>query len=65
MPSISKRQRRFMGAELGRMQAGKATHTGMNEGQLKDFASTKEIGLPLKKKLAQRKMGGHSGMSGM
>ena len=54
-----------MGAQLGRMQAGKATHTGMSEGQLKDFASTKETGLPLKKKLAQRKMGGHSGMSGM
>ena len=56
MPSVSKRQRRFMGAELGRLQAGKKTQTGMSEEQLKDYASTKEASLPLKKKLAKRKI---------
>ncbi len=27
-----------MGAELGRLRAGKKTQTGMGEGQLRDFA---------------------------
>lgn len=56
MPSVSVKQRRFMGAELGRLQAGKKTKTGMSEEQLKEYASTEEKGLPLKKKLAQRKI---------
>lgn len=38
MPSVSERQRRFMGAELGRLRAGKKTRTGMSESQLSDFA---------------------------
>ena len=38
MPSTSERQRRFMGAELGRLRAGKKTRTGMKETQLEDFA---------------------------
>jgi hypothetical protein len=50
MPAKSKKQRRFMGAELGRKRAGKKTETGMSESQLKDFAGTKEKGLPEKKK---------------
>lgn len=38
MPAKSDRQRRFMGAELGRKRAGKSTQTGMTEKQLRDFA---------------------------
>lgn len=39
MPSTSKRQQRFMGAELGRIRAGKKTKTGMTEAQLEEFAA--------------------------
>ena len=39
MPSVSEKQRKFMGAELSRKRAGKKTVTGMSEGQLEDFAS--------------------------
>jgi len=46
MPAKSKAQQRFMGAELARERAGKRTQTGMSEGQLRDFASTKLKGLP-------------------
>lgn len=38
MPAVSEKQRRFMGAELGRKRAGKSTQTGMSEKQLRDFA---------------------------
>jgi hypothetical protein len=38
MPSVSEKQRRFMGAELGRLREGKKTKTGMSEEKLKDFA---------------------------
>ncbi|HSR90203.1 MAG TPA: hypothetical protein VLK88_02775 [Gemmatimonadales bacterium] len=38
MPAESEKQRKFMGAELGRKRAGKKTKTGMSEKQLKDFA---------------------------
>jgi len=38
MPSVSKKQQRFMGAELARKRAGKKTKTGMSEKQLKDYA---------------------------
>lgn len=38
MPAYSERQRRFMGAELGRKRAGKPTRTGMDENQLEDYA---------------------------
>lgn len=37
MPSISEKQRRFMGAELARKRKGKKTK--MSEGQLREFAS--------------------------
>ena len=37
MPAKSEKQRRFMGAELARKEAGKPTRTGMNERQLKEF----------------------------
>jgi len=39
MPAESERQRRFMGAELGRLRSGESTETGMSESQLEDFAS--------------------------
>jgi hypothetical protein len=49
MPSKSKSQQEFMGAELERKRAGKKTRTGMSEEQLEDFASTKRKGLPQRK----------------
>lgn len=38
MPAVSERQRRFMGAELGRSRAGEKTRTGMSEEKLEHFA---------------------------
>ncbi len=38
MPSVSERQRRFMGMELAKKRAGKKTKTHMSESQLRDFA---------------------------
>ena len=48
-PAVSKRQARFMGAELARKRAGKKTVTGMSEKQLKEFAQTKRSKLPARK----------------
>ena len=48
-PAKSKSQQRFLGAELRRKRAGKKTHTGMSEKQLREFAGTKRKGLPAKK----------------
>ena len=42
MPAKSEKQRRFMGAELGRLREGKKTETGMSEEQLSDYASKSE-----------------------
>lgn len=42
MPAVSEKQRRFMGAELGRKRAGKATQTKMSESQLHDFAKKRK-----------------------
>lgn len=39
MPAKSEKQRRYMGAELGRKRAGKKTQTGMSESQLEEYAS--------------------------
>lgn len=44
MPATSDRQRRFMGAELGRLRSGRRSRTGMSEKKLRDFARK-----PLKK----------------
>lgn len=49
MPSVSKKQQMFMGAELSRKRAGKGTATSMIEAQLEDFAGTKRKGLPMRK----------------
>jgi len=38
MPSVTEKQRRFMGAELARKRAGEATRTGMSEEHSRDFA---------------------------
>lgn len=37
MPAKSEKQRKLMGAELGRKRAGKKTKTGMTEGQLREY----------------------------
>lgn len=50
MPAVSKKQQKFMGAELQRKRAGKKTRTKMSEKQLEEFASTKRKGLPARKK---------------
>ena len=50
MPSTSRKQQQFMGAELQRKREGKKTQTGMSTEQLEDFASTKHKGLPKKVK---------------
>lgn len=46
MPSTSKAQQGFMGADLARKRAGEQTETGMSEQQLEEFAGTKTKGLP-------------------
>jgi len=38
MPSTSKKQQKFMGAEYARAKEGKKTQTGMSKSQLRDFA---------------------------
>ena len=38
MPAKTRRQQRFMGADLARKRAGKKTHTGMSEKKLREHA---------------------------
>jgi len=54
-PAVSKRQQRFMGAELSRKRAGKKTVTGMSAKQLEEFASTKRKNLPATAKKRKKK----------
>ena len=49
-PAKSKKQQRFMSAELARKRAGKKTKTGMSEKQLRHYAATPRKGLPNKAK---------------
>jgi len=63
MPSVSKKQQAFMGAELARARAGKKTRTGMSPGQLSDFASTPTTNLPERSPAAPRGRG-HKGTYG-
>ncbi len=49
MPSVTEKQRRFMGAELARKRAGESTRTGMSEEQLRDFARKPAFKLPASK----------------
>lgn len=46
MPSTSKSQQGFMGAELARKRAGKKTKTKMSLKQLLEYASTPRTKLP-------------------
>lgn len=39
MPATSKKQQRFMGAELARKRSGRKTKTNMSEKQLAEFAT--------------------------
>lgn len=41
MPSVSEKQRKFMGSELARKRKGKKTKTHMAEDILREFASKK------------------------
>lgn len=61
MPSRSQAQQKFFGAALGRKEAGhpKPGDPKMSVGQLKDFASTKRKGLPVKVKIKKENFGGH------
>lgn len=38
MPSVSEKQRRFMGADYARAKRGEKTKTGMNKKQLREFS---------------------------
>lgn len=42
MPAVSRKQQRFMGAELSRKRKGKKTKTGMSESQLKHFTKKRK-----------------------
>jgi hypothetical protein len=42
MPAKTEKQRKFMGAELARKQAGKKTQTAMSEKELEKMASKKK-----------------------
>lgn len=61
MPSTSQKQQGFMGAELARKRAGKATKTDMTESQLQDFAGTPTKGLPKQAPKPKAKKGGGKG----
>lgn len=54
MPSESKAQQGFMGADYARAKAGKKTKTGMTKAQLREFASTPRKGLPARVKRKAR-----------
>ena len=41
MPAVSEKQRKMMGADLGRLRAGEKTRTGMSEQQLREYAKKK------------------------
>ena len=64
MPAKSVKQRKFMGIvraiQEGKMKGSKGAEkaaSSMSKEDVKDYASTKEKNLPLRKKLAKRKQG--------
>lgn len=61
MPPKSKAQRRFMGADLARLRAGKKTRTGMTETQLEEFASSPKGKKRLPERVGGKKNGGKKG----
>jgi len=54
VPSVSKKQQGFMGAELSRKRAGKKGKTDMSEEQVEEFAATKHKDLPKKAKAKKK-----------
>ena len=54
MPSKSKSQQKFFGAELQRKREGKKTKTDMSEAQIEDFAATKHTNLPKRVKAKKK-----------
>lgn len=48
-PAKTRRQQRYMGAELGRKRAGKRTQTGMSEAKLREHAHKPRGGYRRKK----------------
>jgi hypothetical protein len=55
MPAVSKRQQKFMGAELNRKRHGQRTKTEMSERQLEEFAAVKRSRLPERKRPRKRR----------
>ncbi len=50
MPARTRKQQRFMGAELARARAGKKTRTGMSASHLRKWASKPKGGYRKKRK---------------
>ena len=50
MPARTRKQQRFMGAELARARAGKKTRTGMSASHLRKFARKPKGGYKKKRK---------------
>ena len=50
MPAKTKKQQRFMGAELSRACAGKKPRTGMSAGKLKEMAAKPKAGYRKKRR---------------
>ena len=50
MPARTRKQQRFMGAELARARAGKKTKTGMSASHLRKWASKPKGGYKKRKK---------------
>ena len=49
MPSVSRKQQRYMGMQLAKKRAGKQTDVDMSEAELEEYASTPHTGLPKRK----------------
>ncbi len=50
MPSVSKKQQRYIGMEYAKVKEGEKSETGMNQKELKKMASTSHMNLPEKAK---------------
>lgn len=66
MPAVSKRQRRFMAMCEHDASMSESCPKGMSKSQMRDFAKTKEKGLPYSagKKKRRRKGGAVHGLMG-
>jgi len=54
MPATTRKQQKFMGAELSRARAGKKTRTGMSASKLSEMAKKPKGGYKRKKKKVKR-----------